>query len=84
MLPAGNRQISVNCARFDGRLDAIVVVVEARPAEATFPSKLGNIASAGRDATDDTEIYKINAGGGSKFKVTDNGTGGYEPSLGSS
>ena len=37
-------------------LDAIVVVVEARPAEATFPGKPGNIAYAGRDATGDTEI----------------------------
>jgi hypothetical protein len=62
----------------------IMVVVEARPAEATFPGKPGKIAFSGYDGQD-YEIYTIKAGGGGKVKVTDNSTddrGGlsYSPS----
>ncbi len=43
----------------------MLVVVEARPAEATFPGKPGKIVYSGQDAPNgDYEIYTINAGGG--------------------
>jgi Tol biopolymer transport system component len=43
------------------------------------------IVYSGRDAPNgDYEIYTINPGGGSKFRVTDNNTGDYTPSWGSS
>jgi Tol biopolymer transport system component len=59
----------------------MLVVVEAGPAEATFPGKPGKIAYEGKDgANGDREIYTINPGGGSKLKVTDNDTGDNEPS----
>jgi Tol biopolymer transport system component len=64
----------------------MLVVVEAGPAEATFPGKPGKIAYEGKDgANGDYEIYTINPGGGSKLKLTDNSTddnGGvsYSPS----
>jgi Tol biopolymer transport system component len=57
----------------------IMVVVEARPAEATFPGKPGKIAYQGTDGSD-AEIYTINSGGGGKVQLTDNSTGDYEPS----
>jgi Tol biopolymer transport system component len=62
----------------------MLVVIEARPAEATFPGKSGKIAYQGYDGQD-YEIYTIKSGGGGKFKVTDNSTddsGGlsYSPS----
>jgi hypothetical protein len=66
-----------------GMLVLIMLVVEARPAEATFPGKPGKIAYSGYDGQD-YEIYTINPGGGGKFNVTDNGTGDYNPSWGSS
>src|SRR5215210_2926450 len=62
-----------------GLLVLIMVVVEASPAEATFPGKPGKIAYQGDDGQD-YEIYTINSGGGGKFKVTDNSTGDYAPS----
>jgi hypothetical protein len=60
----------------------LLVVVEARPAEATFPGKNGKIAYSSWDGQDD-DIYTINAGGGGRFNVTDNGTEDYEASWGS-
>jgi len=63
----------------------MLVVVEAGPAEATFPGKPGKIAYEGKDgANGDYEIYTINPGGGSKLKVTDNDTQDDTPSWGSS
>jgi hypothetical protein len=41
----------------------MLMVVEARPAEATFPGKPGKIAYSGSDGND-TEIYTINPDGG--------------------
>jgi hypothetical protein len=61
----------------------MMLVVEARPAEATFPGKPGKIVYEGYDGND-YEIYTIKAGGGGKVKVTDNSTGDYTPSWGSS
>ena len=59
----------------------MLVVVEARPAEATFPGKAGKIAYEGLDGPNgDFEIYTINPSGGSKLKLTDNDTGDNEPS----
>ena len=59
----------------------MLVVVEARPAGATFPGKPGKIAYEGLDAPNgDFEIYTIKPGGGSKVKLTDNTTGDTEPS----
>ncbi len=56
----------------------IMLVVEARPAEATFPGKSGKIAYSGSDGND-FEIYTINSGGGGKVKVTDNSTSDFAP-----
>ena len=56
-----------------------MLVVEARPAEATFPGKPGKIAYSGSDGTD-SEIYTVKPGGGGKFNITDNTTGDYNPS----
>jgi hypothetical protein len=61
----------------------MLVVVEARPAGATVPGKSGKIAYSGYDGQD-YEIYTINAGRGGKLKLTDNTTGDYTPSWGSS
>jgi Tol biopolymer transport system component len=59
----------------------MLVVVEARPAEATFPGKPGKIAYSGKDAPNggDTEIYTTNAVGGGKVQLTDNSTDDYYP-----
>jgi hypothetical protein len=63
----------------------MLVIVEARPAEATFPGKPGKIAYSGYDGPNgDREIYTIKPGGGGKFNVTDNATSDYSPSWGSS
>jgi len=61
----------------------MLVVVEAQPAEATFPGKPGKIVYSVYDGND-SEIYTIKPGGGGRFNVTDNGTGDYTPSWGSS
>ena len=66
-----------------GLVVLILVVVEASPAEATFPANPGKIAYSGYDGQD-FEIYTINSGGGGKVKVTDNSTDDYYPSWGSS
>jgi Tol biopolymer transport system component len=57
----------------------MLVVVQAGPAEATFPGKPGKIAYQGNDGND-AEIYTIKSGGGGKVQLTDNSTGDYEPS----
>ncbi len=63
-----------------GLLLLMLMLVEVRPAEATFPGKNGKIAYSGFDATDkDYEIYTIGPGGGGKFKVTDNSMSDGEP-----
>ena len=62
-----------------GLLLLIMVVVEAGPAEATFPGKPGKIAYQGNDGND-AEIYTIKSGGGGKVKLTDNDTADFEPS----
>jgi hypothetical protein len=62
----------------------MLVVVEVRPAEATFPGKSGKIAYSGEEATNaDYEIYSIKVGGGGRVQVTDNARGDYAPSWGS-
>jgi Tol biopolymer transport system component len=61
-----------------GLLVLMMLVVDARPAGATFPGKPGNIAYEGFDGTD-REIYTINPGGGGKVKVTDNTTNDSDP-----
>ena len=62
----------------------LLMLVDVRPAEATFPGKPGKIAYSGYDGND-REIYTIKPGGGGKFKVTDNGgPDDYTPSWGSS
>jgi hypothetical protein len=61
----------------------MLVVVDARPAEATFPGKAGKIAYEGKDGPNgDNEIYTIKAGGGGRFNVTDNSTNDDTPSWG--
>jgi hypothetical protein len=60
-----------------GLLVLIMVVVEARPAGATFPGTPGKIAYYGYDG--DAEIYTIKPGGGSKVKLTENARGNYDP-----
>jgi len=58
-----------------------MVVVEASPAEATFPGNPGKIAYYGYDAPNgDSEIYTIKSGGGGKVQLTDNATNDYDPS----
>jgi hypothetical protein len=61
----------------------VLMVVEARPAGATFPGKPGKIAYSGSGGTN-IEIYTIKAGGGGKVQLTDNATDDREPSWGSS
>jgi hypothetical protein len=59
----------------------VLMLVDVRPAGATFPGKPGKIAYEGLDAPNgDYEIYTINPGGGSKVQLTDNATGDTEPS----
>ena len=62
-----------------GLLLLIMVVVEAGPAEATFPGKPAKIAYQGSDGQD-AEIYTIKSGGGGKKQLTDNSTADFEPS----
>ena len=75
--------LAVAAAGLLAAVGLFVVVLYAQPAEANFPGKPGKIAYAGFDGQD-YEIYTINPGGGGKFNVTDNGTGDYNPSWGSS
>jgi hypothetical protein len=60
----------------------LLVVLYAQPAEANYPGKPGKIVFSEYDGQD-YEIYTINAGGGGKRPLTDNGTGDYEPYWGS-
>jgi hypothetical protein len=61
----------------------LMVVVEARPAGATFPGTNGNIAYAST-LDGDHEIYKIPENRGTPFKVTRNSpTDDRQPSWGS-
>jgi WD40 repeat protein len=61
-----------------GLLVLMMVVVEVRPARATFPGQNGKIAYWVFDP--DREIYTINAGGGGKVQVTNNTTADSDPS----
>ena len=61
-----------------GSLMLMLVVVDARPAEATFPGLPGNIAYTGFDGTD-KEIYTITPGG-TPFQLTNNNTLDDNPS----
>ena len=47
----------------------MMLVVEVRPAEATFPGKNGRIAYMGTDGHD-REIYTIDPGGGQGVQAT--------------
>jgi Tol biopolymer transport system component len=55
-----------------GLLVLMLVVVEARPAEATFPGQNGRIAYYAYDGLFDDEIYTIMPTGGTPFQVTNN------------
>ena len=57
----------------------LMMLVDVRSAEATFPGKPAKIAYQGNDGND-AELYIIKSGGGGKKQLTDNGTGDYEPS----
>src|SRR4029453_13616337 len=63
-----------------GLVVLIMVVVEASPAEATFPANPGKIAYSGRHGQD-FENYPINSGGGGKVKLTDDATNDHNPSF---
>ncbi len=64
---------------------AVALLAVSREADATFPGKNGRIAYASEESGPYFgSIYTINPGGGGKFNVTDNGTGDYNPSWGSS
>src|SRR5215217_3746856 len=58
-----------------GLLVVMLMVVEARPAAATFPGPNGKIAYAILNSG----IYTINPGGGGKTKVTNNNTHDFYP-----
>jgi Tol biopolymer transport system component len=59
-------------------LVVLMLVVEARPGEATFPGKNGKIAYVGVETLPsgyfETEIYTVKAGGGGRVRVTHNAT----------
>jgi TolB protein len=56
----------------------MLVLVEPRPAEATFPGKNGKIAYKGFDGND-YEIFTIDPGGENRVQVTDNTTSDWRP-----
>ncbi|MDQ3704213.1 MAG: hypothetical protein M3437_03140, partial [Chloroflexota bacterium] len=60
-----------------GLLVLMLVVVEARPAGATFPGPNGKIAYTGTGLN--SGIYTINPGGGGKTKVAVGETPSYSP-----
>src|SRR5215212_9282358 len=62
-----------------GLVVLIMVVVEASPAEATFPGNPGKIAYSAHHGQD-FEIYTINSGGGGEVQLTDNAAKAYNPS----
>jgi Tol biopolymer transport system component len=57
----------------------VLMLVDVRPAQATFPGKPAKIAYEGDDGND-SEIYSIRPGGGGRVKVTDNAANDYGPS----
>jgi WD40-like Beta Propeller Repeat len=59
-----------------GSLMVMLMVVEARPAEATFPGPNGKIAYM---VLNDSGIYTINPGGGGKTKVAVGQEPSYSP-----
>ena len=66
-----------------GLLVLMLVVVQARPAGATFPGPNGKIAYAADDGGSggiDSDIYAIDPTGGTPFQVTDNDTYDQTPS----
>jgi hypothetical protein len=65
-----------------GLLVLVTLVVEVRPAEATFPGKNGRIAFSGGDGHD-REIYTIVPGGGNTVQLTHNSTDDHDPAWGS-
>ena len=65
-----------------GAVGLLMLVVDLRPAEATFPGKNGRIAYVGVTKKG-INIYTIKPGGGGKVKVTDNRTDDSAPSWGS-
>ena len=62
-----------------GLLVLMLVVVEVRPAGATFPGNSGRIAYQS-DQDGDLEIYTIDPTGGTPFQVTNNTTSDGAPS----
>jgi Tol biopolymer transport system component len=62
-----------------GLIVLFMVVIEASPAEATFPGNPGKIAYSAHDAQD-FELYTINSGGGGKLKLTDDAANDNNPS----
>jgi hypothetical protein len=61
----------------------LMLVVQARPAGATFPGPNGKIAYAADDGGSggiDSDIYAIDPTGGTPFQVTDNDTYDQTPS----
>src|ERR687890_622613 len=63
-----------------GLLVVMLLVVEARPAGATFPGKNGRIAYDSFGGGTDGGIYTINVGGGgTPFQVTNNNTHDFYP-----
>jgi hypothetical protein len=76
LAPAGGALVAV------GLLVLMMVVVQARPARATFPGPNGKIpyaADDGRSGGIDSEIYTINPNGEMSFKVTKNDTDDGSP-----
>jgi len=63
-----------------GVLVLMLLAVEARPAEATFPGKNGKIAFTGWDGHD-REIYTIDPGGGHRVQLTHNKTRDLDPTF---
>jgi TolB protein len=62
-----------------GLLVLVMLVLELRPAEATFPGQNGKIAYVGWDGHD-REIYTIDPGGGHRVQITHNNTKDEAPS----
>ncbi len=84
--PLGALAAAVGALVAVGLLVLMLVVVQPRPAGATFPGPNGKIAYAADDGGSggiDSEIYTIDPTGGMPFQVTDNdteeGTPDYSP-----
>ena len=75
--PLGALAAAVGALVAVGLLVLMLVVVQPRPAGATFPGPNGKIAYAADDGGSggiDSEIYTIDPTGGMPFQVTDNDT----------